>query len=340
MKRYLVLIGLAIFCISGIGFAVEETLIDFSTLEADYPQDNPTEDSETVLDFSTVAGTRFTEEDKAAMRTSLAIQNWEVNLASSSSSIENISNSMVKPAPVKEDASRFAGDTVLGVRVHFPTEPFNSWAIVQPPFEIPAYMDVQELQEDGTLTTPQEEQGRGAKFNNFGVIKNVGVVKKVDVNVYGLNFPYGLSIILQDSNNQEKEIYFGDLQFDGWNTLTWENPNYITDVRKRALRQYPIYPKSSPMRKLIGIRVYRDSMQEGGDFIAYVKDINITFDQAILPGEADIDHENLWQILTEREQARRKAELERLGRIQVLRSLERKKMHQEEGTTDETTDTE
>ncbi len=340
MKRYLVLIGLAIFCISGIGFAVEETLIDFSTLEADYPQDNPTEDSETVLDFSTVAGTRFTEEDKAAMRTSLAIQNWEVNLASSSSSIENISNSMVKPAPVKEDASRFAGDTVLGVRVHFPTEPFNSWAIVQPPFEIPAYMDVQELQEDGTLTTPQEEQGRGAKFNNFGVIKNVGVVKKVDVNVYGLNFPYGLSIILQDSNNQEEEIYFGDLQFDGWNTLTWENPNYITDVRKRALRQYPIYPKSSPMRKLIGIRVYRDSMQEGGDFIAYVKDINITFDQAILPGEADIDHENLWQILTEREQARRKAELERLGRIQVLRSLERKKMHQEEGTTDETTDTE
>ncbi|MFP4383083.1 MAG: flagellar filament outer layer protein FlaA [Spirochaetia bacterium] len=337
MKRYLILIGLAILCVSGIGFAVEEVLIDFSTLEADYPQDNPVDDSETILDFSTVAGSRFTEEDKNAMKTSLAIANWEVNLASSSGSIENMSNSMVRSAPVKEDASRFAGETVLGVRVHFPTEPFNSWALIQPPFEIPAYMDKQELQGDGTLVTPQEEQGRGRKFDNFGVIKNIGVVKKIDVNVYGLNFPYGFSIILQDSNNQEQEIYFGDMQFDGWNTLTWENPNYITDVRQRALRMYPIYPKSSPMRKLVGIRIYRDAMHEGGDFIAYVKDINITYDQAILPGESDIDHENLWQILTAREQARRKAELERLGQIQVLRTLEQKKMHQEtEETTEDT----
>jgi hypothetical protein len=51
------------------------------------------------------------------------------------------------------------------------------------------------------------------------------------------------------------------------------------------------------------------------------------YDKAVLTLERDIDDEATWGILQKREEARRSAELRRLGHIQVLRYLETKKMH-------------
>jgi hypothetical protein len=53
------------------------------------------------------------------------------------------------------------------------------------------------------------------------------------------------------------------------------------------------------------------------------------YDKAVLSLERDIDDESTWGILQKREEARRNAELKRLGNIQVLRYLEQKKMHAE-----------
>jgi hypothetical protein len=310
--------------------ADESVLIDFAGLVADYPSDNPRENQATMVDFSNVAGSSYTEEEKALMKTSLAAKNWGVVLASSSRTVMNQSLSFTKAAKVRDGATNFAGASVMGLRVHFPKESYNSWALAQPPFEIPAYMDKTTVGGDGKLTVPQEEVGKGTKFDNIGVVKNVGVLKTVSMNVHGLNFPHAVSIILQDENNEEQEIFLGNLQFDGWKKLTWENPNYVTEVRNRDLRVFPLYPKSAPMRKLIGIRIYRDAAQEGGDFIGYVKDISMVYDKAILSLERDIDDENTWGILQKREEARRNAELRRLGHLQVLRYLESKKMHVDE----------
>ena len=329
MKRYIAIL-FAAFMLSGVMLIADESvLIDFATLGNDYPSGTPSENQATMVDFSTVAGSSYTPEEKKLMKTSLSIKNWEIVLSSSSRTVTNQSLSLAKPAKVRDGATSFSGATVLGVRIHFPSDTYNGWAIVRPPFEIPAYMDKTALQGD-TITVPQEEMGKGKKFDNIGVVKNVGVLKSLSMNVHGLNFPHGISVVLSDENNEEQEIFLGHLRFDGWKKLNWDNPNYVTEVRNRDLKTYPLYPKSAPMRKLIGIRIYRDAAQEGGDFIGYIKDISIVYDKAVLTLERDINDESTWGILQKREEARRNAELKRLGHLQVLRYLETKKMHIED----------
>ncbi len=343
MKRSVLLTLIALFCVSFSISAEEAVLIDFSTLAADYAlgdAEEPNENEATLVDFGDKAGTGFTEEEKMLMKTSLALDNWDVDLASSSSTVMNMTLSIAKEVPVRDDAKRFAGEKVLGVRVHFPTEPFHSWAIVQPPFEIPMYMQKTIVQQDGTMV-PDEEDASGSKFDGYGVLKNVGVIKSLSVNVLGLNFPQGMEVVLKDQNNKTRSLFMGNLHFDGWRTLTWTNPNYIEDVRDREMRRYPLYPKATPSYNLQGIRFLRDKSQEGGDFITYIKDITMVYDKAVLTLDTDVNNEAVWGILQEREEARRNAEFRRLGEIQVLRHLERQKMHQEEealeGTAEETT---
>jgi len=308
-------------------FAEESVLIDFALLTGDTDEG---ENETTLIDFSSKAGTSFTEEEKLAMKTSLALENWEVVLAPSSRSVTNVSLSMCKSAPVNDDAKRYGGETVLGVRVHFPEDPFNSWAFVKPPFEIPGYMRRTELQDDGTLVEDETDR-TGSKFENgYGVVKNVGVVKSLSINILGSNFPNGLGVVLKDQTGKENNIFLDYLDFDGWKTITWSNPNYINEVRNRELKKYPLYPNATPLVKLAGLMIYKDSSQIGGDFITYIKDISVVYDKAVLTVDRDIDDEALWGILDERETARRNAEFEKLGRMQVLRYLETKKMHVEE----------
>jgi hypothetical protein len=336
MKRIVVLVMMIALVASASLFAEQSKLIDFTQLTANYPPDNPTDHEATLLSFGDQAGTVFTEEEKALMmKSSLAIPNWEIELASSSRFLQNQALSQVRPAQVREDAAQFAGETVLGVRVHFPAESYNSWALIEPPFEIPAYADPTEVQGDGTLVTPQDQVGSGDKYVGFGVVKNVGTLRTVSMTVHGLNFNHGVSVVLQDENNEEQEIFLGYLNFEGWRTLEWRNPNYITSVRNRELRTAPLYPNLQPMRKLLGIRFYRDSEGIGGDFISYVRDITMTYDLATLQLQRDIDDEAVWGILQEREADRRAAELRRLGNVQVLRYLEQQKMHDPDAPQEE-----
>ena len=329
MRRSVLFVLIVLLAI-GTAFAEESVLIDFAQLAADYPADDPVHNERTLVDYSIAAGSSYTEEEKAEMRISLGIESWEIDLASSSERVQTIANSLVREAPVREGASAYENATVLGARINFPVDPFNSWALIRPPFEIPAYSDRDTVQADGSLEVAQEEVGRGTKFDNFGVVKNVGVLRSVSMNVHGLNFPHGVSVILQDENNRQHEIFMGYLRFDGWRTLEWQNPNYISEVRNREIRTFPLYPNLTPMRKLIGIRIYRDAAMQGGDFITYIKDISITYDRAVLNLERDINDEAVWGILQERERARREAELRNLGNIQVLRYLEQRKMHDPE----------
>jgi hypothetical protein len=336
MKRLCILIGVAFLLMSALAFADTDTLIDFTNLAADVSLSNeaaPTENEATLVDFSGVAGSSFDEQLRKQMKTSLAIENWEVQLASSSRTVGNQSRSFTREAMTRPDAPDFQGETmsginVMGVRVHFPLASFNSYAVIKPPFEIPAYSMKTELQGDGELAEVQGDLG--TKFDGFGVIKNVGVIKSVEATVYGSNFPNGFGIILKDQDEIEQNIFMDYLEFDGWKTLVWNNPNYISEVRNREIRKYPLYPKSEPFTKLVGMILYRDSMQEGGDIIAYIKDIKVTYDKAVLRPERDIDDEAIWGILSERQEARKAAELRRLGNLQVLRFLEQQKMHEEE----------
>jgi len=319
MKKILVFLA-AFLIVSGAAFAEESVMIDFNDLLDDYQGEHQA----TLVDFSSTAGTRYTEEEKASMNTSLYVPNWEVKLSSSSRTIENDRYSYVRAVTVGENATQFAGNQVMGVRVHYPEGSYNSYAWVKPPFEIPAY----------ATSTIVEDAPKGDQFTGFGVVKNVGVIKNVKVNVYGMNYPMGMAVVIRNEQEQTQQLPMGTLDFDGWRELTWNNPNYITEVRNREINKYPLYPRSAPSITLESLQFYRDAMQEGGDFIVYVKDIKVTYDQAVIQDvDTDLDHEAVWGILAQREEERRNAELSRLGNLQVLRYLEEKKMDKEpEGT--------
>jgi len=273
-----------------------QVLIDFSNLE------------NTDIDFSKYPGGMA--EGITELKVGLAIENWGIKLASSSAAPENRILSFCKAV----ESKKMEGN-VLGVRIHFPTAPFNSWAKIVPPFEIPFYEDAE-----------GDEEGEGTKFVNKGVLRNVGTIKSVSVRVAGRNFPHGLSITLNDEQDVKKEMFLGYLDYDGWKTLLWENPNYIKDVKQRDLRKSPLYPETMPSIKLDSFMVHRHGSQIGGDFVTYVKDVQIVYDLAVLEVERDINDEAVWGILKARKDRKRATEIRRLGILQLLRMQEKIKM--------------
>jgi hypothetical protein len=322
-------------------------LIDFSILKADIIDDPVNggkflENRATMMDFSGIAGASYTDEQKKQMRVSLAVPNWDVVLSSSSRNNLNQSLSMTAEAPVAQDAKQFAGKTVMGIRVRFPLEDFNCWAKVQPPFEIPAFEPKADIDDSGVITPKKDAQGSdpvNARLTRFegsydpntkittalGIVKNVGVIKSLAVNVKGLNFPHGLTIVLKDSDGNERSMFMGYLNFDGWKELRWDNPQYIADVRNRELSVFPLYPKTTPMIKLDGIVITRDAAHAGGDFVVYIKDVKVLYDKAVLDPVRDIDDEAIWGIVSKKESERKILESKRFGNQQVLRYLEKMK---------------
>jgi hypothetical protein len=332
MKRMFTLVTL-LFLVGSL-FAEEAVLIDFSRLVADISVNNQdgilNQNRQTMMDYSNVAGGSFTQEQKDVMKTSLAVANWEILLASSSRNVTNQVLSFAKEAPSRQYGS------VLGVRVHFPVENWNSWAMIKPPFEIPAFEPPANVNDDGSIEASEDSNGitGPSRFEDgFGVVKNVGTLKSVAVSVYGLNFPHSISAILIDSQGKEKIIHLGYVNFDGWGELRWDNPAYVTEVRNRELRLYPLYPASTPFVKFGGFLVQRDAAREGGDFIVYFKDVKIIYDKAVLDTERDIDDEGLWQIIQDRETKKKVFEMERFGHNQVLRYLEEQKKATENSFT-------
>jgi hypothetical protein len=343
MKRIFVLFTAMLIVVGGL-FAEEAVLIDFTKLAANIiPPENQEQDGNdytqnqaTIMDYGTVgvAGSSFTEAHRKVMKTSLAIENWDVQLASSSRTVLREVQSYTLEAPSIQYG------TVMGVRISFPTEPWNSWATIKPPFEIPAF-DYDEFDEEGNAVEQNPEELAAKKFTRFegpdadedgkpdyglGVVKNVGTIKKLEVNVYGLNFPHSLSVILIDNQGNEKTMFVDYLNFDGWAPLEWVNPGYVAEVRNRQLRLYPLYPTSTPFVKFGGFLIKRDADKEGGDFITYFRDVKIIYDKAVLDiDERDINDERLWKIIQNREDAKKKWEMSRFGQQQVLRYLEDQK---------------
>jgi hypothetical protein len=267
------------------------------------------------MDFANVRFTgSFTDDQKDSMKTSLAIENWEVLLSSSSRTILNMVSSDTREATSKQFG------TVMGVRVHFPVENFNSSAVVKPPFEIPAYEP-----HDGEGETAEASDTNTKFEEGYGVLKNVGTIKSVAVNVYGLNFPHALFTQILDDNGNQKSLFMGYLNYDGWGELRWDNPAYIQEVRNRDLRLFPLYPDSMPFIKFAGFEIKRDASRKGGDFITYFKDVKVIYDKAVLDTERDIDDEALWKIIQDRETARKLWQMERFGEEQVLRYIDGRK---------------
>jgi hypothetical protein len=349
-------------------FADTSVLIDFAKLKAngngkpeeslaqddpkmmdyeDHDRINRKEHMPTLLDYSTIAGSNFDPEEIKDMKVSLSAYNWDVVLNSSAAHNKNKTYSYAlewhtKFVPVLAGNDDTTGDqpattpegyNILGVRVRFPELSYNNWALIKPPFEIPAY----ENKDTDYLGNPLPDEERlkkenyGSKFENgFGVVKNVGTLKYISVKVYGCQFKNSIAVLLKDDNNIVTEYHFPQyLDFDGWRELTWKNPNYIENAANRDLFIVPLYPRSEPFVKIDGFRVYRQGDQLGGDFVTYIKDVTVTYDLAVLDKEEPIDHESAWNILQDRQLEGKQREIRKIGSSQILRFLEKKKMHKE-----------
>ncbi|MGN0731684.1 MAG: flagellar filament outer layer protein FlaA [Treponema sp.] len=334
MKRTFYLFASVLLLAGSLTFADEAMLIDFTQLEADCVVDEesnkPTQNKRTVMDFSVAAGATFTEEQKGLMKTSLALPEWEIVLNSSARNVGSLAESKVVAAPVKDSAKvPFAGKNVMGVRVIFPSIACNANAKIVPPFDIPAYEPLADADDNGVRQDPTDEQKASGKTlfeDGYGVVKNVGTIKSIACTTMGMNYPHGLYVLLKDNDNIERRYFMGYLGFDGWKTLIWNNPQYITEIRQREIRVYPIYPRGLPFVKFSGFQITRDAAHIGDNYIGYFKDVKIIYDKALLTSDRDIADEDLWGIITKKETARQYAEMQRFGNTQVNRYLEKNKM--------------
>jgi hypothetical protein len=312
-------------------FAEESVLIDFTKLisnftpEAVNGKEQLPQNRETVMNFSDRVGVRYDAQNQGGMlKTSLALENWTVTLNSSAKSVVRSGLSRVQKA-----ASNQYGE-LMGVRINFPTEPWHSHAFIKPPFEIPAF-EYSQVSENGQITEPDpEKMSDPSRFENgYGVVKNVGGIKRLAVNVYGLQFPHSLSLVLIDSEGNERTMFMGYLNFTGWKELYWDNPAWVDNVVNRDLRLYPLYPVSTPFVKFGGFLIQRDGDKAGGDFITYFRDVKVIYDKAVEDTDRDINDEGLWHIIQTREEAKTKWEMSRFGEKQILRYLELQKQAQE-----------
>jgi hypothetical protein len=354
-------------------FAKRNVLIDFDLLKAngngvdpaqslgaedanykDYTNHDSksrTQHMPTLLDYSAVAGSNYTEQETKEMSISLAPDNWEVHLNSSAAHIINRRFSYCKEwhtrfVPIlgeieeKEGATAAnpEGYTILGIRIKFPETPYNCWAIIKPPFDIPAYEDVDVDFKGNKLTAEDmaKPENRNSKYDNgYGVIKNVGIIKSIDMRVFGNQYKNSIAVLLKDDNNVVTEYNFPEyLDYDGWRQITWNNSNYITDVANRELFIIPLYPRHTPYIKLYAFRIYRQGDKAGGDFITYIKDVYVTYDEAVIERENEpIIHEDAWEIIATKTLEAKQREMRRIGQTQILRYLEKKKMHKEPADT-------
>lgn len=349
MKKTLVLSAAVMMLAGACIFAKESTLIDFTMLDTDMSiksQDGKQEfpqNKRTIMDYGVAAGATFDQEQKDLMRTSLYLGEWEVVLNNSARNVKSLADSTVVAAPVRDSAKvPFAGKKVMGVHVVFPAMAVNSNAKIVPPFDIPAYEPLSTADDNGNRQPQTDEQKASGRTlfeaddeNSaaYGLVKNVGTIKSIAVTTMGMNFPHGLYVMLTDTDNVTRRYFMGYLGFDGWKTLTWNNPDYISEVRTREIRVYPIYPRGLPFVKFAGFQVTRDAAHVGNDFVGYFKDVKIIYDKAELTTERDIADEDLWGIITKKETARQNFEMSRFGNKQVNRYLEQEKMATEEQFT-------
>lgn len=339
MKKTFILVAMAFLLMGAVAVAEEAIIIDFALLNADIvadPNGKMTQNRRTVMDYGQVAGASYTDEQKALMRASLALEQWEVDLNSSSQNPVSVDVSRVQGSKVRDEGDKFAGQTLMGVRILFPEWSHNASAKIRPGFLIPAYEKMAQVDDQGNLQEPTAEDkasGKSRFEDGYGVVRNIGVIKSIAVNTYGMNFPHGLYVLLRDQNNVVKRYFMGYLLFDGWREMVWSNPAYVSHVKARELRLYPVYPVALPHVAFDGFLITRDAAHDGGDAIAYFKDVKIIYDKAVLTTVRDFADEDIWGIQTERDLKRKKIEVERFGQTQVLRFLEQEKLATEEGFT-------
>jgi|GEM_PF-1241366 len=306
MKVRVVFIAL-IFLVAQI-YPYEELLIDFNNLK------------DTMIDFSEVAGDVYTPDQKAMMKMDLSINNWLIRVNESSWTKAAREKTWVKAV---NNSLNYPGQDVLGVRVFFPERGANSYVTIKPPFLIPLYYDNKE-----------DPDGFGNMFLNKGIVRNVGVIRRVAVRFCGNNFRYSLYVSLEDNYGMKKDVFIGYLDFVGWKTKSWINPNIDNELKVRQLKydRRPYYPDEMPSVRFVGFIIQRTHPELTGNFTTMIKDVSLEYDEAFLEvGNAEYKQEEIFNIYKDELIERAKVEMREVDRRIFLQWQENQRKHKEPG---------
>ncbi len=300
MKTRILMTGIlfSLFCMTFSHAVIMRTLIDFNkydeNVKTEFPQ--PAESYITNVDGFPKVVVGYLD---------YMLDNWKIELNESADMINNRINSYCKPVV----SLRFA--TTLGVRVHFPSWNNNSYAVIKPPFPIKIY----------------DTNGQFANAEN-GVMPNVSEVKSLSIWVNGKNYRFGIAVRLRDRFENIHEYFLGWLFFDGWRKLVFTNPNFTEKVSSKTLSREPLYPFDIPFMVLDSIVIYRPADQLGGDFVTYIKSIEMEYTPYIIDDEVtqDIKDEQVWGIITARTQKRMDVENKKFTEDLYLYQQEKKRM--------------
>lgn len=239
------------------------------------------------------------------------LRNWRVILNKSANSLKNRVLSMCKPVKSK---TTFPGKDVLGVRIHFPTWPNNSFALIKPPFPIEIY----------------EGSGKYANVEN-GVLPNISQIKRIMVWVNGRNYDNQLAVRLRDRDGNIHEYFLGSLYFEGWRKLEWYNPNFTDRVWNINLEKMPLYPKDIPYYVFDSFVVYRQGDKIGGDFVTYIAKLRMEYTPYVVDSDLtnDINDEEIWGIIATNGLIRMRNETEALTEELILFQQERHRLESE-----------
>lgn len=277
---------------------INRTLIDFAkydeSVKAQYPE--PAESYISNVDGSPRVVVGYKD---------YMLENWKVELNESADMIDNRINSFCKPV----DSQRFK--TTLGIRVHFPKWNNNSYAVIKPPFPIKIY----------------DTNSQFANAEN-GVMPNASEIKSLSVWVNGRNFRFGLAVRLRDRYEVVHEYFLGWLWFDGWRKLVFLNSNYTERISAKTLSREPLYPFDIPYYVFDSIVIYRPADQIGGDFVTYIKSIEMEYNPYVIDEEVtqDIKDEQVWGIITAKTKQKMDFENKNLTENLYLYQQEKKRM--------------
>lgn len=266
---------------------------------------------------------------------------WVVELNSSANTIPNRRHSYAKTV-----TSHNGDREYLGVRVRFPTHDHNAHARIAPAYPIPAYdsrgfpinygffdpQGVNPFSGDAAPTYQAVSEARSqiedlvgnadvaSKVSYGGMLHNTGDVREIVARVAGRNYRNGLAVRLRNQNMQTTEYFLGYMDFLGWRTLRWVNPNYLPAELMEPFR-LPLYPSEIPFTAFDSFIVYRNGEEIGGDFVAYFDYIKMDYDLAVPASQLeigfqdfiDIDDDSWWYVIRDRNQERTRQMMQRFS---------------------------
>lgn len=119
-----------------------------------------------------------------------------------------------------------------------------------------------------------------------------GVTKTVSVWVCGRNMGHQISLLVQDYNGNNFELWLGTLEFSGWKKLTVAIPP--SPDSEHGIIQTSAYHGVKPGLRIIGFRVDCNPMEAQGAYYVYFDDMRAVTDLYDLENRDEDDMSDTW----------------------------------------------